>query len=278
MNYLEYIFTIPKEEQTEEMLIAILNEEGYEGFIQSDNRLVAYLKEELIDEVRLQKILKDLFSVEHNIQYSCTLIPDKNWNALWESDFNPIEVDGMVRVRASFHEIDEKYRYDLLIDPKMSFGTGHHETTRLMIRAMLKSAFKDKAVLDIGCGTGILAILAEKMGAKAVVAVDIDEWAFNNCTENVVSNSCSIVKCLMGTIESVIGEKYQVILANINRNVLINDMNNYYQLLDIHGILILSGIMVHDLEAIQSSAKSKGFIETELLQEGKWNCAIYRKG
>jgi ribosomal protein L11 methyltransferase len=277
MIYLEYSFNKPDIDLKQEVFIALLNEEGYEGFLESDDYLKVYLPENLKDEIRLSKILNQISDEKYQISYSCTLIPEKNWTEQWESDFQPIEIDDEVRIRASFHDLDKRFNYDLLIDPKMSFGTGHHSTTRLMIRAMLEHDFNALRVLDMGCGTGVLGILASKMGASSVIAIDIDEWSYRNSLENVKNNLCANIEVYIGNIDQALKKKCDIILANINRNVLLADMTAYYNILDRNGVLILSGIMEHDLKIILESARKNGFLETKVFSENQWHSLILNK-
>jgi ribosomal protein L11 methyltransferase len=277
MNYLEYSFNKPDIDLKQEVFIALLNEEGYEGFLESDDYLKVYLPENQKDEIRLNEILNLISNANHQPPYTCMLIPEKNWNEQWESDFQAIEIGTDVRIRASFHVIDKRFNYDLLIDPKMSFGTGHHSTTRLMIRAMLGHDFRALRVLDMGCGTGVLGILASKMGASSVLAIDIDEWSYHNSLENVKNNHCRNIEVCLGDIDQAQKERYDIILANINRNVLLADMTVYFSILERYGVLILSGIMEHDLEIILESARKYGFSVNKVFNENQWQSVILNK-
>jgi len=273
MDYLEYKINVRDQHADPEILIAFLSEAGYEGFVESGNFLVAYLPANLKDEELLREILEQSGTND----YSVELLPDKNWNEVWESDFHPIEIDDQVKIRASFHPYDPAFRHDILIDPKMSFGTGHHETTRLMIKAMLATEFNEKNVLDMGCGTGILAILASKLGAAEILAVDIDEWAYSNARDNIQRNNCKGIVVRQGDIALVNDFSFDVLLANINRNVLLQDMDHYFSMLTAGGELILSGIMIQDESTIFERATNSGFSFEKVEQEGKWKMMRFIK-
>ncbi len=274
MPYLEYTFGNFGSEEKKEILIAILDSKGYSGFIESDDFLIAYLPEDMKDESDLRDLT---YRLDSKISFKSSDVPQVNWNAKWESEFQPVNIDGIVKIRASFHEKDASFLYDLLIDPKMSFGTGHHETTRMMVRSMLKLEFSEKKVLDMGSGTGILAILASKMGADSVIAMDIDEWAYKNCLENVKNNECSNVEVILGSGAQLPREKYHIILANINRNVLLDTMDIFYKLLNREGSLVLSGIMQQDLDPLKQAAVKSGFSERSSMFENKWHCLVFGK-
>lgn len=277
MNYLEYRFCNFASELVYETLIALLSEEGYEGFIEDENDLISYIEESKKDEIRLEKIIQRLSDSDNPIKFSSTLLEEKNWNDLWEREYNPITIESEVRIRASFHNPDPQYKYDLIIDPKMSFGTGHHETSRLMIRAMLECDLEGKYVLDIGTGTGVLAILADKMGAIFVTAVDIDKWAFENSVENSIINHAKNVQSILGSIENISGRNFDVILVNISRNVLLEDLQHYYSRLAAQGLLLVSGIMNADIHAVSTEAERCGYSIRKILQEGNWASIILAK-
>lgn len=271
MNYLEYTFKRFSTDEIKEILVAFLDEKGYSGFLEREQNLIAYLPEEKKDEEALDDLLNSLSRGHEKIDYEVQQLPEINWNETWEKGFQPILIDDIVRIRASFHKEDSSYLYDIVIDPKMSFGTGHHETTRLMIKSMLELDFQGTQVLDMGCGTGVLAILASKLGANLIVAVDIDEWSVRNARENAGSNSCNNITVLKGAIDIVPVRKYNIILANINRNVLLDYMDYFKLLLVSGGSLLLSGIMEHDLEIIRLKALEAGFKENSYGSETKWN-------
>jgi len=220
--YLGYHFTIEPKELGSEILVAELGELPFESFVESEFGLTAYIQKELWNE----DILADLFvlqSLEFNISYTIEEIEQVNWNEEWEKNFEPIEVDGMCHVRAPFHP-KTAAQYDIVIEPKMSFGTGHHETTHMMIQHLLHLDVQGKKTLDMGCGTAILAILAEMKGAQPIDAIDIDNWCYLNSIENAARNKCKYITVYEGDAALLVDQKYELIIANINRNILLADM------------------------------------------------------
>lgn len=272
--YREVSFTILPIDPAREILIAELSQLPYESFLETENGLKAYIREGDFDEVSLQKL--NILTLENTqIDYITRIIPVENWNAKWEADFDPILVDGLCLVRAPFHETQD-VAYEIVVMPKMSFGTGHHETTFLMIRQMLQLDITEKNVLDMGCGTGILAILACKMGAEKVRAIDIDEWSYTNSLENAESNDCNGIEIELGDVELLKGpESYDIILANINRNVLLSDIPNYVSRLNKDGLLLLSGFYTEDLEQITSVCEQAGLRLENFQKKNNWVSAKY---
>ena len=209
-------------------------------------------------------------SDEFKIDYTFEDIEQTNWNEEWEKNFNPIVVDDMVSVRAPFHEKRDDVKYDLIIEPKMSFGTGHHETTHMMIQHILQNDFKHKSVLDMGCGTGVLAILAEKVGATKLDAIDIDNWCYLNSLENVERNDCKNISVYEGDVTLLNGKKYDSIIANINRNILLADISEYAKCLNENGSLFLSGFYEQDIPIIKAECNKQMLKLTKTLQKGQW--------
>ncbi len=256
MNYIE--LNIPVSDPFEaELLIAELAEMPFDSFLEEDGFLKAYIPSGALPDWkgRIDRLL-----ASRGIAGARFIeIETQNWNAVWESQFSPVEVDGKLVIRAPFHEsVGEDIR-EIIIMPKMSFGTGHHATTWLMSAEMLSHDFAGKRVLDMGSGTGVLAILAAKMGAAAVDAVDIDEWAYNNSVENIALNGVEgAVHPILGDAAAIRGLKYDTVLANINRNILLADMPAYVAALDDGGELIVSGIFETDIEAIERRAVEVG--------------------
>lgn len=272
--YREISFTIDPLAPARDILIAELSLLPYESFLETEEGLKAYIREVDFDEQVLSK-LNILKSAEIKIEFQTKLIPEENWNAKWEGQFNPILVDDLCYVRAPFHETRD-VAYEIEIMPKMSFGTGHHETTFLMIRQMLQMDFTAKKVLDMGCGTGVLAILACKMGAEEVRAIDIDIWSFENARENADRNVCSGILVEQGDAGLLKGDKsYDIILANINRNVLIADIPVYVSRLTKDGCLLLSGFYTEDLEKISSVCEQAGMRRENFLEKHNWVSAKY---
>ncbi len=256
MNYIEYNFTIQPLEPATEILIAELGEVGFESFVENETGLLAYIQQDQWHEQLLEGI-QILASDEFEISYSHNIIEQVNWNEEWEKNFSPIEVDGLVSIRAPFHP-NPNLKFDIVIEPKMSFGTGHHETTYMMIQHLLEVDLQDKKVLDMGSGTGILAIFAEMRGAKYLDAVDIDEWCFENSIENLERNFCTNISVYQGDVTFLENRKYDVIIANINRNVLLADMHQYAACLSSGGVLLLSGFYTEDIPILEAETSKYG--------------------
>lgn len=256
MNYIQYKFSVYPKEPWTEILIAELAESGFESFEETLDDLNAYVQSDLDDEEFVKNTLKELAGAD--ITYLKYEIEPQNWNAIWESNFEPIQVNDRCYIRAEFHEPKPGIKYDIVIQPKMSFGTGHHQTTKMMIEYELETDFSGKSVLDMGCGTSILGILAMKMGAAHVEAVDIDDWAVENSIENSKRNGVKIdVK--KGDVSLLKDKKYDIILANINKNTLMSDIPEYVKSLNFAGgELILSGLMEYDYEDIKIKCEQSG--------------------
>ncbi|MCX6213491.1 50S ribosomal protein L11 methyltransferase [Spirosoma sp.] len=275
MNYIELQLRLSPDYT--DILTAELAELGYESFVETDEGLNAYIIEpDYIEEAVLELIAK--YAGQTAIAYEVNSLEKRNWNAEWERDYEPIEVADQVRVRASFHESDARFRYDIVINPKMSFGTGHHETTAMMMEQQLGLDFSGKSVLDVGSGTGILAILAAKMGADNVLAFDIEEWAVENARENAELNSCPQVTVFQGTIADVDStNQYEIVLANINRNVLLAEIPTYTNLLTRNGQLVVSGFYEHDAADIEQKAAESGLALTNRLTTNQWTSLSFNK-
>lgn len=268
MNYIEYDFSVRPRDPFTEILLAELSQLGFESFVETDNGLKAYMRKDLWNSGILDNI--DVLDMEMcTVSVSKKEIKQENWNAKWESDFKPIVVEDRCTVRASFHEVPNT-EFDIIIDPKMSFGTGHHETTHLMLKMMLDMSFNSKAVLDMGCGTGVLAILAWMKGATQVVAVDIDPWCHENCLENVERNACSGIEVLKGDLDLIDDRRFDIIIANINRNVLLEHMPGYAGMLNKGGSLLLSGFYSEDIPFIESSCRESGLTLSKKLIRNNW--------
>lgn len=266
--YIGYQFKVEPLQPGTEILIAELGYAGFESFVETDEGVTAYIQKDEWNE----DILKDiqiLKSDEFAFSFTFEEIEQVNWNEEWEKNFNPIVVDDLCSVRAPFHEKPDT-KYDIVIEPKMSFGTGHHETTHMMIQHILKNDFKDRAVLDMGCGTGVLAILAEMKGAKPVDAIDYDNWCYLNSLENVERNNCKHITVLEGDASLLQNQKYDTIIANINRNILLNDMSSYVNCLKPNGTIFLSGFYNHDIPAIQEECNKQGLTFVESLERNNW--------
>ena len=266
--YIGYHFTIEPIELGSEILIAELGEKAFESFIETETGISAYVQKDLWSETILEDI-QILDNPEFKINYTFEEIEQVNWNEEWEKNFEPIDVDGKCHVRAPFHE-KTSAEYDIVIEPKMSFGTGHHETTHMMIQHLLETDLVGKKTLDMGCGTAILAILAEMKGAQPIDAIDIDNWCYLNSIENAERNNCKHISVYEGEASLLKEKKYDVIIANINRNILLNDMQQYVDCLNKNGILFLSGFYTEDIPAISESCTSKGLTYVKQFERNNW--------
>ena len=258
--------------------MAELGEIGYETFTEETDGLNAYITEDLFSETALDEIMERYLPMTP-IRYSYKTLEKKNWNEEWEKNYEPIiAANGRVRVRASFHEADPNIQYDLLINPKMSFGTGHHETTSMVLGLQMNVNHEGKKVLDVGCGTGILAILASKLGASQVVGFDIEEWAAENSRENCQLNDCQNITIRQGTIEDEPTEQYDIILANINRNILMRDIPKYVVFMKpAPSQLVVSGFYQHDIEDIENVAKEAGLVKVQTDNKNNWAAVVFER-
>ncbi|WP_248723802.1 50S ribosomal protein L11 methyltransferase [Seonamhaeicola sp. ML3] len=271
--YIGYEFKVEPLQPVVEILIAELGYAGFESFVENETGVTAYIQKEewnasILDDIHI------LNSDEFEIAYTFSEIEQTNWNAEWEKNFNPIVVDDVCAVRAPFHDKFDT-EYDIVIEPKMSFGTGHHETTHMMIQHILKNDFDEKSVLDMGCGTGVLAILAEMKGAKPIEAIDIDNWCYLNSLENVARNNCNEITVFEGDASLLEGKTYDVIIANINRNILLQDMNTYTACLKKGGVLFLSGFYNSDIPTIDAEVTKYGLTIQETLEHNNWVALKY---
>ncbi|PIQ20743.1 MAG: 50S ribosomal protein L11 methyltransferase [Cytophagales bacterium CG18_big_fil_WC_8_21_14_2_50_42_9] len=261
--------TVQTPEELTDIITAELSQVGYDTFMETENGLCAYITEDIFSETELQAVLQKYQQVA-DLPYSTDKIPQQNWNEEWEKNFEPLLISGICSVRASFHPQPENITYDIVINPKMSFGTGHHETTTLMIQNQLDLTHTSKRVLDMGCGTGILAILAVKLGAGEVVAVDIEDWTVENARENAALNNTP-VEVRLGDIEVVRQDQpYDIILANINRNVLLADIPVYALLLKPGATLVMSGFYTEDLDAILAVAQANNLVYKSVREKNNW--------
>lgn len=267
-NYKEFIFNIEPLQPASEILIAELGYAGFESFVENPDGVTAYIPVEEFDEEIFAGI-HILHSEEFEISYTSSEIDQVNWNIEWEKNFNPILVDERCSVRAPFHEKPDT-EYDIVIEPKMSFGTGHHATTHMMLQFILKNKWQGRYVLDMGCGTGVLAILTEMKGATEIDAIDIDNWCYLNTKENVERNECYNISVLEGGAELLKGRKYDSIIANINRNILLEDMRFYAECLNAEGELYLSGFYTEDILAIEAECNKYDLKLEDKLDRENW--------
>ncbi len=275
MDYTAINFNItPFSEEIADILIATMSSIGYEGFQYTDTGFTAYITCEQFEEERIQKleILQSL-AVDYQIDWNFSVLQDRDWNLEWEKNFTPIVVDNRILIRAGFHPTIPGIDYDIIIEPKMSFGTGHHPTTTLMLETLLdfSGQMKGKRVLDMGCGTGILSILAAKLGASTVTGIDIDEWSYRNARENIENNQLQNIQIKIGNAGLLEKEKeFDFILANINRNILLTDMPFYERCLKDGGILIMSGFYTQDLPSIRQKAAELGMTYGDQKMKQNW--------
>lgn len=273
--YIGYHFTVTPKDPGAEILLAELGELPFESFEETETGLSAYIQKEFWND----NILDDIFilkSDEFKIDYTHEEIEQVNWNEEWEKNFEPIEVNDECYVRAPFHEKKE-VKYDIVIEPKMSFGTGHHETTFMMIQHLLETDVTGMKTLDMGCGTAILAILAEMKGAQPIDAIDIDNWCYLNSIENAERNNCSHISVYEGDAALLEGKSYDLIIANINRNILLQDMKQYADCLNDGGLLLLSGFYEEDIPAIDESCVANGLTFIKKHQKNNWVSLKYNK-
>lgn len=237
-----------------ELLMAEIAEAGFDTFMETDKGFEAYVEMEKFDKEQLQYI-KEKYSAQTPVVFLQDQIQKRNWNEEWEQSYDPIIVENKCLIRADFHHIDKKYTYELVITPKMSFGTGHHQTTYLMIKNQMEIDHTSKRVMDAGCGTAILSIMASKLGAKEVEAFDIDEWSVSNGKENIEVNGCTNIHQQQGKLSELnINGLFEIILANINKNVLIDDLPLYAKFLGTEGKLVLSGFYLNDVDDLIGEA------------------------
>ena len=266
--YLGYHFTIEPRELGSEILIAELGEKAFESFIETETGISAFVQKDLWTEDILNDIYilsSDEFTITHQIEE----IDQVNWNEEWEKNFEAIDVDGKCHVRAPFHP-KTNAEFDIVIEPKMSFGTGHHETTHMMIQHLLETDVQGMKTLDMGCGTAILAILAEMKGAKPIDAIDIDNWCYLNSIENAERNNCTEITVYEGDAALLKDKKYDLIIANINRNILLNDMQAYVDCLNPNGTILFSGFYNEDIPFIDASCVEKGLTFVKKFERNNW--------
>lgn len=276
MNYYELLFTtITTEDYQQDLLISALGDIGFDTFEELDLGFKAYIPVENFSQEVLDDML-EIYRESFTFSYEITLIPQKNWNEVWESNFEPIQIGEKVFVRATFHDPKPGFPHEIIIDPKMAFGTGHHQTTAMMMGLMLENDFTDKSVLDMGCGTGILAILASKLGAAQITAIDYDDVCHDSTIENSTLNNINNIKTLCGSKEAIPDEQYDIILANINRNILLDQMERYASALKPGGEIYFSGFYENpDLEIISDEARKHNLKYINHIKEKEWVAAKF---
>lgn len=275
VTYIQLNLTIQPVESGREVVLAVLSELGFESFVEREHGLEAYIQE----SDWTSDLLDALYPLSENgfdIGWSLLAIPPENWNAVWESDFQPIVIEDKCAVRAHFHDpIDVPY--ELVITPKMSFGTGHHQTTYMMLNYLLQHPPKGHSLLDMGCGTGVLAILAEKLGAVSINAIDVEPWCYQNTVENIATNGCKNITPAEGDRSQIPPKEFNTILANINMNVLLLDIPLYAEQLKEDGSLFLSGFFTQDIPAIESKANQYGLKLVDYQNKDNWVAAHFKR-
>ena len=274
MNYYACSFSNPENEILKDMLMELLGTIGFDSFMDTDDGFEAYCQEPALDETELDDILQmEQFANVKLLKKE--LIPDQDWNATWEASYEPVIINESCRIKAPFHKVEGTYKYDLIIEPKMSFGTAHHETTSQIIELMLQSDFKGLNVLDMGSGTGVLAILAKKLGSAITVAIDNDEWAYRNAFDNIRLNGENEIVVELGDATSLNDRQFDIILANINRNILLRDMKEYVKCLVDGGKIFFSGFYEEDLILIRREAEELGLKYVNHVIKNNWTAAVF---
>ncbi len=271
MNYLEYTFSAA-DETTAEILMALLAEKGFDTFEHNENQLSAYIQEQILSSTDIENYLGDL-QQKFIFTWQTKKYKDQNWNEEWEKNFQPVLVAERCLIRAPFHEQNPEADFEIIIEPRMSFGTGHHETTYLMLEEILGLDFKNKTVCDAGCGTGILSILAAKKGAGHVLGIDNNEWAYQNANDNIAMNDVvNQIAIELGELELMNGKQFDIILANINKPIIIQNIPLFFRSLHAGGLLIISGILQNDLQDILKDAENYFFTQVSSKTKNDWIC------
>lgn len=271
MNYIKFEFDVESIEQ-QERLVALLSEQGFEGFEEDENSLDAFIIEESFNETGFSNVI-DRFD---SLSFTKTIIENINWNKKWEEDFKPVTIDAFVAIRAWFHQPITNVDHEIIITPKMSFGTGHHATTYLMIKQMGELDFKGRTVLDFGTGTGVLAILARMLGAQKVVAIDYDEWSITNANENIQQNQITDI-VVQQSDKIPVNERFDIILANINLNVILANLSSVAQSALTGGIILFSGILKENELELITAAEQAGLEYLTTIQRADWIAVMAKK-
>lgn len=267
----------PDTSDLRDVLSALLDEEGFEGIFEQDDSVTAYIPAKELSEEKLTALSEGMEMLSCELDMKIEEIQDQNWNSVWEKNFEPVVVDKLCAIRAPFHQHFPEVQHEITIEPKMSFGTGHHQTTRLIVEELFRMDFSNKKVLDMGCGTGILAILAAKLGGKDITAIDIDNWAYENTLENIKMNNCPEISVYKGSVEAIPQEQFEVIIANINRNILLDQIPEYSKHMCKTAELILSGILIEDESIILESAEKAGLSYKSSRSLDKWMMMIFQR-
>lgn len=269
MDYIEVDIKVAKRDPFSEILIAKLNEIDFESYVEHDYGVTAYIQNQLFDKYKFKEVIHE---VKHmtDIKFNIKDIDSVNWNKQWEENFNPVFINQKCVVRADFHSSFENIEHEIIINPKMSFGTGHHATTYLMMNQLFFCDILNKKVLDVGSGTGILSILASKLNSHSVIGIDIDQNAYQNAMENALLNKASNIDFLHGNIQIIIDYKFDLLLANINRNIILQDIDCYYSVMNKEADLIMSGFYEEDMDLILNKTNQLGFSLVDSKNKDKW--------
>jgi len=276
MEYIEVDIKIEKSEVFSDIVVARLNEIEFETFLENDNGVRCYIQATLFDKKKLD-IELDKIKKYTKLNFNINHVAQKNWNEEWEKNFKPVQINSHCLIRSEFHNNSGNFKDEIIITPKMSFGTGHHETTFLMINELYNLDLNDKSILDMGSGTGVLSIVASKNGAKQVVGIDIDEWAFQNSIDNAKLNNTENISFLHGDINLIENQDFDIILANINRNIIEKDIDGYYNLLIDKGDLLISGFLEEDVDFIINLSINNRFNVINKKNKGQWSMVHLRK-
>lgn len=278
MAYLEFEIPVRSwSREQREIVMAKMSMIGFEGFLEEDHFFQAYIEESRYSGDSINHLTDELSDIGILFRYHYHLKEEQNWNESWEKQFEPVVIGEEVLIRAPFHGSGQDLPCTLVIEPKMSFGTGHHYTTRLMIRELLSLPLEGMRVLDMGCGTGILAIFASKSGARRVLAVDNDQWAYENALENAARNGTPSVEIRLGSTDVLGNETFDLILANITRNVLVRDIPEYEKRLDRRGTLIVSGFLAEDVQPVLNAGYRCGIDHQNTVEDNNWICLTFKK-
>ncbi|MFC5282890.1 50S ribosomal protein L11 methyltransferase [Pedobacter alpinus] len=278
MNYKELVFTVLSDESYQkDILIAALGEIDYDTFEETEEGFKAYITEDAYSEIKLQNTI-GIYNCSINFSFIINDVEQENWNQVWESNFEPIEIKDQVYVRATFHQPKPAFKHEIIIDPKMAFGTGHHQTTAMIMEYLLETDVADKTILDMGCGTAILAILASKLGAQSLVAIDNDSVCYESTLENAELNQINNLNAFCGSKEVIPQQQFEIILANINRNILLDQIETYAEVLSAKGEIFFSGFYESpDLKMIEEEANKYGLNYVSHKKTDLWVAARFIK-
>jgi len=275
-NYIELSWNEHLDTDEAEILISLLNELGFDSYFEDEGVFRAYVEKSIFNHDLMMNMLQNVTFSINITEYQIKEVPQKNWNEVWESEFSPVEIGDFLTIKAPFHNIETKSDFEIVIEPKMSFGTGHHETTSGMLEMMHELDFKGKSVIDMGSGTGILSVFAEKLGATSLIAIDNDPICIENSKEIFDLNKCKSIKLVLGDASALNGLHCDILLANINRNILLNYIKEYRKALSKDGLLMMSGFYAHDLGMIDEECKAHGFESIKVSTKNEWIVCLYK--